>query len=54
MSVEALLKLRDDVGKVLSQKVVQLQRQLSQLDGEVDAGPRGRRSSLKGRKVAIK
>ena len=35
MSVEALLKLRDDVGKVLSQKAVQLEEQLSRLGGEV-------------------
>ena len=35
MSVEALLKLRDDVGKVLSQKAVQLEEQLSKLGGEV-------------------
>jgi hypothetical protein len=41
MSVEALLKLRDDVGKVLSQKAVQLAEQLSKLGGEeaVDGGP---------------
>jgi DNA-binding protein H-NS len=54
MSVEELLKLRDDVGKVLSQKAVQLQEQLTMLGGEVSTGRRGRRSSLKGRKVAIK
>jgi DNA-binding protein H-NS len=53
MSVEALLKLRDDVGKVLSQKAVQLQHQLSRLGGEV-TGQRGRGSSLKGRRAAIK
>jgi hypothetical protein len=34
MSVEALLRLRDDVGKVLSQKAVQLEEQLSKLGGE--------------------
>jgi DNA-binding protein H-NS len=54
MSVEELLKLREDVGKVLSQKAVQLQEQLTMLGGEVSTGRRGRRSSLKGRKVAIK
>ena len=44
MSVEALLKLRDDVGKVLSQKAVQLEEQLSRLGGEaaVTARPRKR------------
>jgi DNA-binding protein H-NS len=54
MSVEALLKLRDDVGKVLSQKAVQLEEQLSKLGGEASSGRRGRRSSLKGQKVPIK
>jgi hypothetical protein len=53
MSVEALLKLRDDVGKVLSQKAVQLEEQLSRLGGEA-ASVRGRRSAMKGRKVPIK
>ena len=53
MSVEALLKLRDDVGKVLSQKAVQLEQQLSKLGGEVGSG-RGRGSAMKGRKVPIK
>src|SRR5262245_3095262 len=51
LSVEALLKLRDDVGKVLSQKAVQLEAQLSKLGGEVR---RGRGSAMKGRKVPIK
>jgi DNA-binding protein H-NS len=54
MSVEELLKLRDDVGKVISQKAVQLREQLTLLGGEVSTERRGRRSSLKGRKVAIK
>src|SRR4029450_13103183 len=51
MSVEALLKLRDDVGKVLSQKAVQLEAQLSKLGGEVGSG---RRRGLKGTKVPVK
>src|SRR4029450_6104308 len=54
MSVEALLKLRDDVGKVLSQKAVQLEQQLSKLGGEVGGGRRGRGSAMKGRKVPAK
>jgi DNA-binding protein H-NS len=54
MSVEELLKLRDDVGKMLSQKAVELEEQLSILGGEVGSGRRGRRSAMKGRKVAIK
>src|SRR5262245_65979683 len=54
MSVEALLKLRDDVGKELSQKAVQLEAQLSKLGGEVGGGRRGRGSGLKGIKVPAK
>jgi DNA-binding protein H-NS len=54
MSVEALLKLRDDIGKVLSQKAVQLEEQLSKLGGEAGGGRRGRGSAMKGRKVPAK
>jgi DNA-binding protein H-NS len=54
LSVEELLKLRDDVGKMLSQKAVELEEQLSMLGGEVDTGRRGRRSAMKGRKVPVK
>jgi DNA-binding protein H-NS len=54
MSVEELLKLRDDVGKALSQKAAELEEQLSKLGGEVRVGRRGRRSAMKGRKVAVK
>jgi DNA-binding protein H-NS len=54
MSVDALLKLRDDIGKVLSQKAVQLEQQLSKLAGGVSSGLRGRGSAMKGRKVPIK
>ena len=54
MSVDELLKLREDVGEVLSQKTSQLQDQLSRLQGEgAVSGGRGR-SGLKGRKVPIK
>ena len=52
MSVEALLKLRDEIGKVLEQRAVQLQDQLSMLGGEI--GNRSRRNPMKGRTVAIK
>src|SRR5262245_42655054 len=52
MSVDDLLKLRDDVGKVLSQKAVQLEDQLSKLGGEGGRGGRG--SGLKGKKVPAK
>jgi DNA-binding protein H-NS len=54
MSIDALLKLRDDVGKVLSHRAAQLKDQLSRLGGEADYKRKGRGSSLKGRKVAIK
>jgi DNA-binding protein H-NS len=54
MSVDALLKLRDDIGKVLSQKAVQLENQLSKLGGEAGSGRRGRGSAMKGRKVPVK
>jgi DNA-binding protein H-NS len=54
MSVEALLKLRDNVGKVLSQKTVELEEPLSMLGSEGATGRRGRRSAMKGRKVAVK
>jgi DNA-binding protein H-NS len=54
MSVDALLKLRDDIGKALSQRAKQLQNQLSMLGGEVADGRRGRRGGMKGKKVPIK
>jgi DNA-binding protein H-NS len=54
MSVQELLELRDEVGKVLSQKADQLKHELSMLGGEVDTGRRSRRSAMKGRKVAVK
>jgi DNA-binding protein H-NS len=54
MSVDALLKLRDDIGKVLGQRAVQLEQQLSKLGGGVGGGRRGRGSAMKGRKVPIK
>jgi DNA-binding protein H-NS len=54
MSVDALLKLRDDLGKVLSQKAVQLEQQLSKLAGGAGSGRRGGGSAMKGRKVPIK
>ena len=60
MSVEALVKLRDDIGNVLSSKVSQLESQLAALGdgGWITSGkkavgrPRG--SKMKGRKVAPK
>ena len=52
MSVDALLKLREDVAKVLSQKAIHLEEQLSKLGGE--GGRRGRGSAMKGKKVPAK
>ena len=52
MSVEALLSLRDEIGKLLNQRAAQLQSQLSRLGGEI--GQQGRRSSMKGVKVPVK
>jgi DNA-binding protein H-NS len=54
MSVDALLKLRDDIGKVLSSKTNELKDQLSRLGVKIGYKQRGRPSSLKGRKVAVK
>src|SRR5712664_2285144 len=54
MSVDALLKLRDEIGNVLSRRANELQHQLSRLGGEISSGKRRRTSSLKGRKAAIK
>ena len=57
MSVDALLKIRDDIGAVLSKRMGELQRQLASLTGtDVGNGPKhGRKpGSLKGRKVAPK
>jgi DNA-binding protein H-NS len=58
MSVEALLKLRDDIGAVLGRKADELKQQLSRLgDGGSISSSRtasaGRRT-LKGRKVPAK
>jgi DNA-binding protein H-NS len=57
MSVDALLKLRDNIGHMLTKKAADLRRQLSALTGSVGGNDRkrGRKAgSLKGRKVAPK
>jgi DNA-binding protein H-NS len=54
MSVEVLLKLRDDVETVLSQKADHLKEQLTRLGGGLGTGRRGQRSGLKGIKVPVK
>jgi DNA-binding protein H-NS len=50
MSVDALLKLRDDVGAALSRRAKELESQLSRIGSK----RKTRKSSLKGRKVAVK
>ena len=63
MSFDALVKLRDDVGEMLSRQASDMQKQLARLTGSVSGtdvgnGRRGRKaksgSPLKGRKAAIK
>ncbi len=54
MSIDELLKLRDDIGKTLSRKAAQLRDQLSRLGEEAHYKIRDRTSPLRGRKVAIK
>jgi DNA-binding protein H-NS len=65
MSIDALLKLRDDIGATVSKRADEMQRQLSRLGkwatsaGKpgTDVGNgrrRGRKSALKGRKVPPK
>src|SRR5215475_1381465 len=54
MSIDELLKLRDDIGKTLSRKAAELKDQLSRLGDEAAYKRTGRGSSLKGRKVAVK
>ena len=52
VSIDGLIKLRDEVEKALSRKVNELQDQLSRLGRA--PGLRGGQSTLKGRKVAAK
>jgi hypothetical protein len=54
MSIDGLLDLRDQIGKVLAQRADELRGQLSRLGGGIGITTKGRRSSLKGRKVPIK
>jgi len=61
MSMEALFELRDNVADALGQRASEIRKQLSSLTG-MEGGrngvrrgrPPGRRSTLKGRKVAPK
>jgi DNA-binding protein H-NS len=56
MSIDALVKLREDINKILDRKANELRSQLSMLDGGA-AQPKGSlrgRGSLKGKKVPPK
>src|SRR5262245_16249651 len=52
MSIDALLKLRNDIAKVLSRRADQLKDQLARLGHEI--GSQKKSSSLKGRKAPVK
>jgi DNA-binding protein H-NS len=56
MSIEDLLTLRDDIGRVLSKKSEQLRQQLAALGADIGRhiGPKARVSAMRGRKVAPK
>ena len=56
MSVDALLKLRDDIADVLSRKAHELKQQLSRLAGDTATGrkPRTQNRSKTGKKAASK
>ena len=61
MSMQALIELRGNIADALSQRASELRKQLSSLSGSEDSRngvrrgrPAGRRSTLKGRKVAPK
>jgi DNA-binding protein H-NS len=54
MSVDALLKLRDEIGTVLSRRVEELREQLLRVGDGIVFTTRARGRSLKGRKAAIK
>jgi DNA-binding protein H-NS len=54
MSVDALLKLRQDIENVLSRRARELKDQLSRLGNEVGFKRKDRQSALRGRKVAVK
>ena len=54
MSIDELLKLRDDIGRTLSRKAGELRDQLAKLGDGPAHKAMGRGSALKGRKVAIK
>jgi DNA-binding protein H-NS len=54
MSIDELLKLRDDVRRELDRKAESLSDQLARLNGGTAPIKRGRGGALRGRKVPIK
>src|SRR4051794_272291 len=54
MSVDALLKMRDDIGAALARRADELQRALAALGPHPRRAPKQKRKSLAGRKVAPK
>src|SRR5262249_23469469 len=53
-SVDALLKLRDEIEQVLTRRAAQLRDDLAKLGHQIGSKGKVRASSLKGRKVPIK
>ena len=53
-SVDALLKLRDEIEEVLAHRAALLREELSKLGHRIGSKGKVRGSSLKGRKVAVK
>ena len=54
MSVDALLKLRDDIEQALSRRAAQLRDELSRLGRQIGSKSKVGRSPLQGRKVPVK
>ena len=53
-SVDALLKLRDEIEEVLAHRAALLREELSKFGHQIGSKGKVRGSSLKGRKVAVK
>jgi DNA-binding protein H-NS len=53
-SVDALLKLRDEIEQVLTRRAVQLRDELSKLGHQIGSKGKVHRSPLTGRKVPVK
>ena len=53
-SVDALLKLRDEIADILAHRAALLREELSKLGQQIGSKGKFRRSSLKGRKVPVK